>query len=79
MTGLAPTLIIVRVGYRQSVDSVQQMVSIHFAECESKWEAGNRAAQSTPDITSCPQREDASSGSRVKEAISEVQEKHNDG
>ena len=34
--GLAPTLIIVRVAHRQSVDSVQQMMSIHFAEKSSQ-------------------------------------------
>ncbi|KAK1219520.1 hypothetical protein PQX77_017753 [Marasmius sp. AFHP31] len=32
MAGLAPTLIIVRVAYGKSVDSVQQMVSTHFSE-----------------------------------------------
>ncbi|KAK1223919.1 hypothetical protein PQX77_013198 [Marasmius sp. AFHP31] len=31
MAGLAPTLIIVRVAHGKSVDSVQQMMSIHFA------------------------------------------------
>ncbi|KAK1226709.1 hypothetical protein PQX77_010305 [Marasmius sp. AFHP31] len=41
MAGLAPTLIIVRIGYRKSVDSVQQMVSAHFAEGGSQLEHDN--------------------------------------
>ncbi|KAK1220453.1 hypothetical protein PQX77_016771 [Marasmius sp. AFHP31] len=76
MAGLAPTLIIVRVGYRKSVDSVQQMVSIHLAEHGSQWEAGNRAVQTTLNIPSHPQDVDATSG-HGREAM--VQEEHNEG
>ncbi|KAJ8077910.1 hypothetical protein PM082_002351 [Marasmius tenuissimus] len=36
LSGLAPTLIIVRVAYGKSVESVQQMASIHFAERENR-------------------------------------------
>ncbi|KAK1224367.1 hypothetical protein PQX77_012728 [Marasmius sp. AFHP31] len=54
MAGLAPTLIIVRVAYRKSVDSVQQVVSIHLAGCESQQEAGNRALQTALNIHSSP-------------------------
>ncbi|KAK1229642.1 hypothetical protein PQX77_007277 [Marasmius sp. AFHP31] len=32
MAGLAPTLIIVRVAYGKSVDNVDQVMSIHFAD-----------------------------------------------
>ncbi|KAK1223224.1 hypothetical protein PQX77_013903 [Marasmius sp. AFHP31] len=49
-TGLAPTLIIVRVAYGKSVDSVQQMVSIHFAERETQQEANVNPARATVDI-----------------------------
>ena len=36
MKGLAPTMIIVRVAYGKSIDSVQQMMSIRFVEGESQ-------------------------------------------
>ncbi|KAG7088994.1 hypothetical protein E1B28_012940 [Marasmius oreades] len=35
MSGLAPTLVIVRVAYGKSVDSVQQVMSIHFLDQEA--------------------------------------------
>ncbi|KAK1218154.1 hypothetical protein PQX77_019174 [Marasmius sp. AFHP31] len=58
MSGLAPTLIFVRVAYGKSVDSVQQqMTSIHLSEEASQQRAGR--ATSTPsatmDIQSNPQ------------------------
>ncbi|KAK1220539.1 hypothetical protein PQX77_016679 [Marasmius sp. AFHP31] len=40
MSGLAPTLIIVRVGYDKSVESVQQMMSTYFAEEASQRRTG---------------------------------------
>ncbi|KAK1221016.1 hypothetical protein PQX77_016179 [Marasmius sp. AFHP31] len=43
MSGLAPTLIIVRVAYGKSVESVQQMMSIHFAERTSHQATGPTA------------------------------------
>ncbi|KAL0058039.1 hypothetical protein AAF712_015298 [Marasmius tenuissimus] len=52
MSGLAPTLIIVRVAYGKSVESVQQMVSIHFAERETQQEAGANALRATVNIRS---------------------------
>ncbi|KAK1223510.1 hypothetical protein PQX77_013615 [Marasmius sp. AFHP31] len=71
MAGLAPTLIIVRVGHKKSIDSIQQMVSIHFAEHESQQEVGNRALQMTLDISSNPQHDNAPGGSHVEEVIAE--------
>ncbi|KAK1217584.1 hypothetical protein PQX77_019753 [Marasmius sp. AFHP31] len=65
MAGIAPTLIIVRVAYRKSVDSVQQMVSAHFAECESQQEVGNQTLQTTLGNHAV----DASSGHPVDEAM----------
>ncbi|KAK1215599.1 hypothetical protein PQX77_021788 [Marasmius sp. AFHP31] len=67
MLGLAPTLIIVRVGYRKSVNSVQQMVSIHFAEHDSQEEVGNRALQTTLDIHLHPQHVDVLSDSHEED------------
>ncbi|KAK1218224.1 hypothetical protein PQX77_019089 [Marasmius sp. AFHP31] len=75
MAGLAPTLIIVRIGYRKSVDSVQQMVSAHFAEAGSQLEVGNRVTQTTLDIHPCPQHDNP----HVEEAIADAQEKHHKG
>ncbi|KAK1235431.1 hypothetical protein PQX77_001350 [Marasmius sp. AFHP31] len=71
MAGLAPTLIIVRVAYGKSVDSVQQMLSIHFATCESQQEAGNRGSQTPLDIQSSPHHNDTSGSPHVEEAIAE--------
>ncbi|KAK1224583.1 hypothetical protein PQX77_012513 [Marasmius sp. AFHP31] len=55
MSGLAPTLIIVRVADKKSVDSVQQMVSMHFAERDTQQATGTSAIQATIDIRSHPQ------------------------
>ncbi|KAK1223921.1 hypothetical protein PQX77_013200 [Marasmius sp. AFHP31] len=52
MSGLAPTLIIVRVAYGKSVDSVQQVISIHFAE-----QASQIPRTMTVDIRSRPQND----------------------
>ncbi|KAK1221979.1 hypothetical protein PQX77_015201 [Marasmius sp. AFHP31] len=58
MSGLAPTLIFVRVAYGQSVDSVQQqMMSIHLSE-EASWQRtglGTSMPQAAMDIQSNPQ------------------------
>ncbi|KAJ8077807.1 hypothetical protein PM082_002241 [Marasmius tenuissimus] len=54
MSGLAPTLIIVRVAYGKSVDSVHQMVSIHFAERESQQGPQLSVLRATMDISSRP-------------------------
>ncbi|KAK1229644.1 hypothetical protein PQX77_007280 [Marasmius sp. AFHP31] len=63
MAGLAPTLIIVRVAYGKSVDSVQQVITrtIHFAEQESQETRPGRslsALRATVDIRSHQQTED---------------------
>ncbi|KAK1224582.1 hypothetical protein PQX77_012511 [Marasmius sp. AFHP31] len=50
MSGLAPTLIIVRVAHGKSVDSVPQMASIHFAERETQPWPITSAVQATVDI-----------------------------
>ncbi|KAK1234697.1 hypothetical protein PQX77_002094 [Marasmius sp. AFHP31] len=51
MAGLAPTLMIVRIAYGKQVDSVQQTMSIHFAERETR--ASRRSGtRGTMDI--CP-------------------------
>ncbi|KAK1223246.1 hypothetical protein PQX77_013873 [Marasmius sp. AFHP31] len=55
MSGLAPTLIIVRVAYGKSVDSVHQMVSINFAERETQQGPQLSAPRATVDISSRPQ------------------------
>ncbi|KAK1215361.1 hypothetical protein PQX77_022031 [Marasmius sp. AFHP31] len=52
MSGLAPTLIIVRVAYGQSVESVQQVVSIQFAERETQRHSTVNGLQTTVDIQS---------------------------
>ncbi|KAK1217558.1 hypothetical protein PQX77_019787 [Marasmius sp. AFHP31] len=58
MSGLAPTLIFVRVAYGNSVDSVQQqMMSIHLSE-EASWQRtglGTSMPQAAMDIQSNPQ------------------------
>ncbi|KAK1221019.1 hypothetical protein PQX77_016182 [Marasmius sp. AFHP31] len=78
IAGLAPTLIIVRVAYGTSVDSVQQMVSnsIHFAERESQQGVGISALQANVNIHSQTQSNDTSSGSQMEETPSE---KHEEG
>ncbi|KAK1217926.1 hypothetical protein PQX77_019401 [Marasmius sp. AFHP31] len=53
MSGLAPTLIIVRVAYGKSVESVQQMVSIHFAENETRLGPSTGGIRATVEIRSC--------------------------
>ncbi|KAK1221600.1 hypothetical protein PQX77_015613 [Marasmius sp. AFHP31] len=58
MSGLAPTLIFVRVAYGKSVDSVQQqMMSIHLSEEASQQRTGpgTSAPQAAMDIQSNPQ------------------------
>ncbi|KAK1224365.1 hypothetical protein PQX77_012726 [Marasmius sp. AFHP31] len=55
MSGLAPTLIIVRVAYGKSANSVQQMMPISFASQQSSQQASGlarRAFQLTVDIRS---------------------------
>ncbi|KAL0065768.1 hypothetical protein AAF712_007255 [Marasmius tenuissimus] len=49
MSGLAPTLVIVRVAYRKSVDSVQQMMTtLQFAEGrEDEQQSESTAAKQT--------------------------------
>ncbi|KAK1221602.1 hypothetical protein PQX77_015615 [Marasmius sp. AFHP31] len=58
MSGLAPTLVFVRVAYGNSVDSVQQqMMSIHLSE-EASWQRtglGTSMPQAAMDIQSNPQ------------------------
>ncbi|KAK1223956.1 hypothetical protein PQX77_013164 [Marasmius sp. AFHP31] len=71
MSGLAPTLIIVRVAYRKSVDSVQQMISIHFAEREFRREDGITLG-ATMDVRSLHQNDDSASDVRVEETKSEA-------
>ncbi|KAL0062599.1 hypothetical protein AAF712_010533 [Marasmius tenuissimus] len=72
MAGLAPTLIIVRVAYRRSVDSVEQMMSIHFAEHSSSQgtRQGPSTLQTTLDIRSQYQIS-ALGGDRVGDTDSE--------
>ncbi|KAK1217562.1 hypothetical protein PQX77_019791, partial [Marasmius sp. AFHP31] len=58
MSGLAPTLIFVRVAYGKSVDSVQQqMMSIHLSEEASQQRTGlgTSTPQAAVDIQSNPQ------------------------
>ncbi|KAK1223126.1 hypothetical protein PQX77_014000 [Marasmius sp. AFHP31] len=58
MSGLAPTLIIVRVAYSKSVDSIQQqMVSIHLSKEASQQRTGlgTSMPQAAVDIQSNPQ------------------------
>ncbi|KAK1218155.1 hypothetical protein PQX77_019175 [Marasmius sp. AFHP31] len=57
MSGLAPTLIFVRVAYGKSVDSVQQMLSIHYTGQASQQRTGlgPSAPQAAMDIQSNPQ------------------------
>ncbi|KAK1228016.1 hypothetical protein PQX77_008958 [Marasmius sp. AFHP31] len=58
VSGFAPTLIVVRVAYGKSVDSVQQVMSIHFAEQSSHPISGPTATgvlRGTVDIRSRPQ------------------------
>ncbi|KAK1223920.1 hypothetical protein PQX77_013199 [Marasmius sp. AFHP31] len=59
MSGLAPTLIIVRVAHGKSVESVQQMVeSIHFAEQSHQGGGpGTSVLRTTVDIRPQPQNE----------------------
>ncbi|KAK1223918.1 hypothetical protein PQX77_013197 [Marasmius sp. AFHP31] len=58
MSGLAPTLIIVRVAYGKPVESVQQMMSLRFAENGTQHGLGNMSVlQATIDIRSRPQNE----------------------
>ncbi|KAJ8077867.1 hypothetical protein PM082_002308 [Marasmius tenuissimus] len=58
MAGLAPTLVIVRVAYGKSVESVQQMASIRFAERQAQHGGlGNTALHVTLDVRSHPQNE----------------------
>ncbi|KAL0057588.1 hypothetical protein AAF712_015766 [Marasmius tenuissimus] len=54
MSGLAPTLIIVRVAYGKSVETVTQMVSIQFAERETQQGPRLSALRATVDISSSP-------------------------
>ncbi|KAK1230364.1 hypothetical protein PQX77_006546 [Marasmius sp. AFHP31] len=57
MSGLAPTLIFVRVAYGQSVDSIQQqMMSIHLSEAASQQRTGlsTSAPEVAMDIQSNP-------------------------
>ncbi|KAK1229649.1 hypothetical protein PQX77_007287 [Marasmius sp. AFHP31] len=57
MSGLAPTLMVVRVAYGKSVDSVQQMVSIHVVERETQpGPSISRGGASVTGILSCPPR-----------------------
>ncbi|KAJ8077829.1 hypothetical protein PM082_002269 [Marasmius tenuissimus] len=61
MSGLAPTLIIVRVAHGKSVDSVQQeMVSIQFAERETRHGSATTGRDFTLDTHSDPQLRDSS-------------------
>ncbi|KAL0065764.1 hypothetical protein AAF712_007248 [Marasmius tenuissimus] len=53
MSGLAPTLVIVRVAYRKSVDSVQQMMTtLQFAEGreDEQQSESTAAGQTTVDM-----------------------------
>ncbi|KAK1223922.1 hypothetical protein PQX77_013201 [Marasmius sp. AFHP31] len=52
MSGLAPTLIIVRVAYGKSIETVQQMVSIQFAERETQHGPRLSMLRATVDISS---------------------------
>ncbi|KAL0061699.1 hypothetical protein AAF712_011451 [Marasmius tenuissimus] len=54
MSGLAPTLIIVRVAYGKSVETVTQMVSIQFAERDTQQGPRLSALRATVDISSRP-------------------------
>ncbi|KAJ8077912.1 hypothetical protein PM082_002353 [Marasmius tenuissimus] len=60
MAGFAPTLVIVRVAYGKSVDSVQQMMSIHFAEQTSRPGHGHGVStlRTTVNLPSRSQDED---------------------
>ena len=51
LQGLAPTLIIVRIAYGSSDNSVQQMVSIHFAERVSQQPSVHAGAIIVPRAT----------------------------
>ncbi|KAK1215405.1 hypothetical protein PQX77_021980, partial [Marasmius sp. AFHP31] len=66
MAGLAPTLIIVRVAHGKSVDSVQQVMSIHFAEQVSQQGTtfGPNLLQTTLDIH--PYRRNDDDNARVE-------------
>ncbi|KAL0059340.1 hypothetical protein AAF712_013918 [Marasmius tenuissimus] len=69
MAGFAPTLVIVRVAYGKSVDSVQQMMSIHFAEQTSRPGHGHGVStlRTTVNLPSRSQDED-----HIKQAKFEV-------
>jgi len=61
LQGLAPTLIIVRVAYGKSIDSVEQITQIHFAEKESQSGSGygtSAQLQATVDIRHHPPSDD---------------------
>ncbi|KAL0058239.1 hypothetical protein AAF712_015088 [Marasmius tenuissimus] len=68
MAGLAPTLVIVRVAHGKSVDSVQQVMSIHFAEQASQQGTtfGLNVLRTTLDIRS--HRRDDADDARVETA-----------
>ncbi|KAK1229500.1 hypothetical protein PQX77_007435 [Marasmius sp. AFHP31] len=68
MAGFAPTLVIVRVAYGKSVDSVQQMMSMHFAEQSSRQGHGHgvSALRTTVNISSRSQDD------HIEEAKSEL-------
>ncbi|KAK1221017.1 hypothetical protein PQX77_016180 [Marasmius sp. AFHP31] len=72
MSGLAPTLIIVRVAYGQSVDSVQQMMSIHFAEQASQQgtRPGTISLRGTGGIQSHPQNNNAINDAHLEVKVS---------
>ncbi|KAK1223924.1 hypothetical protein PQX77_013203 [Marasmius sp. AFHP31] len=70
LSGLAPTLIIVRVAYGKSVESVQQMVSIQFAERDLHQGPGAGTLRGTLDIHSRP-RHGALELTNLEAAISE--------
>ncbi|KAF9265055.1 hypothetical protein L218DRAFT_957729 [Marasmius fiardii PR-910] len=48
MSGLAPTLIIVRVAYGKSVDSVQQMVSLQLTDPQGNSQGSRPAIDLEP-------------------------------
>ncbi|KAK1229640.1 hypothetical protein PQX77_007275 [Marasmius sp. AFHP31] len=72
MSGLAPTLIIVRVAHGKSVDSIQQeMVSIRFAERETRHESGSTARNFTLGTNSDPQLRDSSEADPTEAKLEE--------
>ncbi|KAL0063975.1 hypothetical protein AAF712_009043 [Marasmius tenuissimus] len=62
MSGLAPTLIIVRVAYGKSAtDSVQQETTIRFAERNSRQALGTGTVQANADVQTRHQSESSES------------------